>query len=182
MLEASAGFIAWLGASLVVVADGRRGLALGVATSALGMAGIAWQAAGPAAALALAAGGALAAAGRLRSGAPGWRIAPPGSTPRIVLCIGAALVASWVGLVVTSGGGAGLRFAAVVALVLAPARILWSDDPDVQLSAVAVLALGAGAASAMGPSTAQPWSYVAAGLVAAAAGWLPVRPEVRDAA
>jgi hypothetical protein len=173
LVEVAAGFVTWLGASLVVLGDGRRGLALGVAVATAGLAALAWQASGPVPAAALAAGGGLAAAGRLRTGAPGWRIMPAGSTPRIVLCVAAALVALWVALAVTTGPGAGLRFAALACLVLAPARILWSDDPPIELAAAAVLALAVGSASALGSSAPDAWPLVAAAGVAAGIGWMP---------
>ncbi len=47
MIEVAAGFVAWLGASMVVLADGRRGLALGVAIATLGLAVLVLQDAGP---------------------------------------------------------------------------------------------------------------------------------------
>jgi hypothetical protein len=175
LLEASAGFVAWLGASLVVLADARRGLALGIALAAAGLSTLAWMAAGPPAAAAVAAGGLVAAGGRLRAGEPGWAIMPAGSTPRTVLCVATALVALWLALVITTGSGAGLRFAAVVCLVLAAARILWSDDGVVELTAVGVLALVVGVASAVGSRDVTVWPYLAGGVVAAGTGWIPQR-------
>jgi hypothetical protein len=175
LIQASGGLVAWLGATLVVLADGRRGLALGIAVAAAGLGALAWQDAGPPAAAAVVLGGLVAAAGRLRTGAPGWAIMPAGSTPRIVLCIAVALVALWLALVITAGPGAGLRFAAVVCLVLAPARILWSDDAAVDLTAAGVLALAVGVASSVASNAPQVWPYLAAGAVAAGAGWLPPR-------
>lgn len=175
MVEASAGFVAWLGASLVVLADGRRGLALGIALAAAGLGALAWLDAGPPAAAAVAAGGLVAAGGRLRAGEPGWAIMPAGSTPRTVLCVATALVALWLALVITTGSGAGLRFAAVVCLVLAAARILWSDEGVVELTAVGVLALAVGVASAADSRDVTVWPYLAGGVVAAGTGWIPQR-------
>ena len=160
---------------MVVVGDGRRALAAGIAVAAVGLAAAAWTASGPWAAGAVALGGLGAAAGRLREGKPGWVVMPAGSTPRIVLCIATALVALWVAVVVTTGPGAGLRFAAIVCLVLAPARILWSADGAVELTAAGVLALAVAAASALGTGTTQLWPYLAAGVVAVGAGWVPLR-------
>lgn len=171
MLEGAAGLVAWLGASLVVLGDGRRGLALGVALAAAGLAGIAWQVAGPVAAVALGVGGQVAAAGRLRSGSRGWQIMPAGSTPRTVLCVAAGLLALWFALGVTTGPGAGLRFVAFVCMVLATARILWFDDQPAELSAACVLALAVGSVSA------DVWPCLAGGLVAVGAGWLPERRQ-----
>lgn len=175
MLPGAAGFVAWAGVSLVVLGDGRRGLALGIALAAAGLGVLAWQTAGPAQATAIVAGGLVAAAGSLRAGAPGWRIMPAGSTPRMVLCVAAAFVSLWVALVITSGPGGALRFATFACLGLALARVLWSDDPPVLIAAAGVLALAAGVASAIGSAAPEPWTYVGAGFVAAAIAWLPVR-------
>ena len=76
---------------------------------------------------------------------------------------------------ITSGSGAGLRFTALAALALAGARLLWSSDPPVQLTAVGVLALAAAMASAIGASSPDLWPYAAAAFVAASVAWLPAR-------
>src|SRR5207249_2138584 len=83
-VEAASGFVAWLGVSLVVLSDGRRGLALGMALGALGLAGVSLPAAEPIGAIALVAGGAVAAARRFTAGPAGWAVMPAGSTPRLV--------------------------------------------------------------------------------------------------
>jgi hypothetical protein len=181
LLAAIAGLVAWAGASLVVLADGRRGLALGMVFASAGLAALAFMSAGGLAAAAIATGGAIAAAGRLRSGVPGWQVMPPGSTPRVVLCAATGLVALWIAFTITTGPGAGLRFTALAALALATARILWSADPAAQLTAVGVLALAAGLASAVGAANPDLWPFAAAGLVAAAAAWLPVGMKKRAA-
>lgn len=175
MIEVGGAIVVWLGSSLVVLGDGRRGLALGVAVAASGLAMLAWQTAGPAPAAALAVGGVLAAVGRLRSGAAGWQVMPAGSTPRIVLCIAVALLTLWVALAITSGPGAGLRFAVIVSMGLAAARVLWSDEPPVELAAAAVLALAVGAASAVGSGSPDVWPFVAGAIVSAGVGWIPLK-------
>lgn len=175
MIEVGAGIVAWAGASLVVLGDGRRGLALGVAVAGLGLGALAWMHAGPVAAAAIAAGGVIAAAGRLLSGQPGWHVMPAGSTPRLVLCVAVGLVGLWFGFAVTTGPGGGARFAALTLLVLAPARILWSEDRAALLTATGVLALAMGVAAAVGAVTTDIWAYVAAALLAAAVAWLPPR-------
>lgn len=179
MVEASAGFVAWLGASIVVLGDGRRALAAGIAIAAAGLSGLAWADAGPWGAAAVALGGLAAATGRLRAGEPGWAVMPAGSTPRIVLCVATALVALWVALVVTTGPGAGLRFAAIACLVLAASRILWSEDWAAELSAAGVLALAVAVAPSIAEGAPQIWPYLAGGVVAAGAGWVP-RPGGRN--
>jgi hypothetical protein len=174
VVDAVAAFIAWMGASLIVLADGRRGLALGAALATAGISVIAFSTAGPIAG-ALAVGGALAALGRLRSGPAGWRIMPPGSTPRLVLCIAAGLLALWVGAAVTTGPGSPLRFTVLLVAGLTGARVLGSEERSVLLTATSVLALAIGLGAVTGESSMAPWAFVAAGLIAAAVAWLPTR-------
>ncbi|HKC19656.1 MAG TPA: hypothetical protein VKE27_08480 [Candidatus Dormibacteraeota bacterium] len=175
MISPAAGIVVWLGASLVVVSDGRRALAAGIALMTIGLAAFAFLTAGPLAAAPVAVGGAIAAARRYFSGAAGWAILPPGSTPRLVLCIATALIAFWVAAGVTSGALTSLRFAVTVATVLPAARALSTTREAVLLTAVAVLALSIGSAGAIGSSSPSLWPYLAGGLVAAAVGWLPLR-------
>jgi hypothetical protein len=170
-----AAFVAWLGASIVVLGDGRRALALGVVLATAGMTVIAWQSAGPVAAIAIAAGGAAAAARRAVSGPDGWKIMPPGSTPRLVLCIASGLVVLWIAAAVTTGPGASLRFTVMLVAGLMGARVLGGEDPPVLLSAVSVLALAAALPAALGDGSSGPWPYLAAAVIAGAAGWLPLR-------
>jgi hypothetical protein len=155
---------AWLGATLLAVADGRRGLALGLLVLTAGL--VLASAAGGQPPLGLAAlgiGGIVAAALRLRDGRPGWGLLPPGSTPRlvgaIVVVVGAALVA---GSGLGSPEGAA-RLAALVVAALAAGRILTVQDRWVALGGGSALALGFGA---LGGAAA----LVAAGLVAAGLG------------
>jgi hypothetical protein len=169
-----AAFGVWAGASLIVLSDARRGLALGVALAALTLAIIVWSTTGVVEAALIAIGGAAAAARRLMVGEDRWGIMPPGSTPRLILCVGAGLLALWVGLGVTGGNSAALRFAAMVALGLAAARVLSTDDSKAQLTAVAVLALAVAAAAGLTADAPGPWPYAAAAVIAAGAGWLPL--------
>lgn len=126
MIAVAAAFLAWLGASLVVLSDGRRGLALGLAALTIGLAVLAWPAAMAVGAVAITAGGLIAAGQCLRSGPATWEIMPAGSTARLILCIASGLVALWVAAAVTTGTGAPLRFAVLVVLVLMGARMLMS--------------------------------------------------------
>jgi len=137
--------LAWLGVTLLAVAEGRRGLALGLATAAGGLATAA-AAAGqpPLGVTALLAGGLAAAVLRLRSGGRGWNILPPGSTPRLmaalVAVLGAGLVAS---SEIASPAGAA-RVAGLVVAALALARILTTERRWAALGAGSALALGLG--------------------------------------
>src|SRR5437899_122465 len=175
MVEAGAALVAWLGMSLVVLADGRRGLALGAALAASGLAVIVFQGATVIDAGALALGGAVMAARRITNGPSGWQLMPPGSTPRLVLCIAAGLLALWIAFSVTTGAGAALRFGVMTVVGLAGARVLSSDERSVLLTSVGLLALAIAAMAGMGDASQGAWPYVAAALVAAGAGWLPVR-------
>jgi hypothetical protein len=161
--------------SIVVLADGRRGLALGAALATAGLALVALQSAGPISAGALAAGGVIIAVRRLTNGLSGWQLMPPGSTPRLVLCIGAGLLALWIAFAVTTGAGAALRFAVMTVLGLSGARVLSSDQSWVLSTAVGLLALAIAAIAGMGDTSPDPWPYYAAAFVAAGSGWVPVR-------
>jgi hypothetical protein len=172
VIEGIGALIAWLGASLIVLADGRRGLALGVALAAAGLAVVTGPGAGLLPAGLLVVGGAMVAASRLSKASGRWAVMPPGSTPRLILCVASALVALWIALGITSGDSPALRFAVLVVIGLAGARVLASADPQVQLTAAAILALAVGAASGLGGGDV--WPYVAAAAVAAGAGWLPL--------
>lgn len=173
MIEGAASFVAWLGASLIVLADGRRGLALGIALVAAGLAVVTWLVAGPVAAGVLAVGGAIAAARRFASGPARWAVMPAGSTPRLILCVASALVALWIALGITTGDSPALRFAVLAVIGLAGARVLSSADPHVQLTAGAILALAIGAAAGLGGADLP--VYMVAAALAAAACWLPLR-------
>jgi hypothetical protein len=172
LIEGIAAFVAWLGASIVVLADGRRGLALGLALAAAGLSMLVWQEAGPVAAGLLAAGGAVAAGRRLVAGAAGWGMMPPGSTPRIILSVAAALLAMWIALGITGGESPALRFSVLAVVALAGGRVLTSEGADVHLTAVAMIALAVAAAAGLDSSGPAVWPYLAAALIAASVGWL----------
>ena len=175
MISPAAAVVVWLGATLIVVADGRRGLAAGLALAALGLSVLAFLTAGVVPAVALASGGAIAAARRYGAGPEAWGLLPPGSTPRLVLCIAAALVAFWVSAGITSGPFASLRFAAMIGAGLAAARVLSSADGSALLSALVLLGLSAASVTAIAIPEPSVWPYVVAGLLVAVVGWVPLR-------
>jgi hypothetical protein len=175
LIDPLAGVAVWLGASLVVVADGRRGQAAGIAVATVGMAVLTFVTAGGVAAGALAIGGGVAAARRSVSGPAGWDILPPGSTPRLVLCIATAIVAFWVAAGVTSGPVASLRFAIMVGVALSAARVLSSTERSALLTALALLAITVASVGAIGSDQPTVWPYLVGGLVAALVGWWPLR-------
>lgn len=173
MVEGTGAFLAWLGASLVVLSDGRRGLGAGAFVAAAGIALASFANAGWIGATALVLGGLVAGAGRLRAGPPGWAIMPAGSTPRLVLCVAGGLIALWVGVGVMSGDDAGLRFAVMAMIGLAGARVLANDDRSMVLTATAVLALGVAAAAGLAAQSPNPAVYVVAATIAAVSTWIP---------
>jgi hypothetical protein len=150
----AAAFTAWLAASVIVLSDGRRGLALGLALTAVAFAPLAWIGGGWPAAAAVFAGGAIAAILRLRSGTDGWGLMPPGSTSRLILVIAAGVVALWIAVSVTSGPAASIRFSALAVIGLMGARMLTARDPGALMTAVAAMALAI--ATAAGLATTAP--------------------------
>ena len=175
LTAAVAALLAWLGVSLVVVADGRRGLAVGMGLATVGLSFLTWQTAGFIEAMAILLGGSAATAQRLRAGRAGWDIMPAGSTPRLILCVAAALLAWWIAASVTTGPGATLRFAALTAIGLAGARILSTDDPAALITALAALSLAVAVAAAIEGSSPGIAIYAVAGLLAAGAALVPMR-------
>jgi len=175
VVEGAGAFLAWLGAALVVLSDGRRGLALGTFVAAAGIALVSFSTAGALGAAALALGGFIAGARLLVTGPPGWAIMPPGSTPRLVLCVAGGLVALWVAVGVMSGDNGGLRFAVIVVIGLAGARALASEDTRTLLTAVSVLALAVAAAVGFGEESPNVALYVFAAVIAATSSWIPIR-------
>jgi hypothetical protein len=176
----AAAVLAWLGASLVVLADGRRGLALGLAMVAIGLAALGWGAGQTAGAVAVAAGGMIGAFQCWRSGPATWGIMPAGSTPRLVQCIAAGLLSLWVSASVTNGAGAPLRFAVLALPALMAARVLVARDAAAVLTAIACFALALAVAPIVGTTTPGLAPEIIGGLIAVAVMFAPaVRPMWR---
>jgi hypothetical protein len=173
LIEGLAAFIAWLGAAIIVLADGRRGLAVGLALITVALTALAWAGGETLGAAALFAGGAVASVRALRSGPGGWGLMPPGSTPRLVLSVAVGLVALWFAASVTFGAGAPLRFAGLAVLGLMGARALLSSDPAIVLAAVAGVALALADWSAMAATSPGPSPYIVGALVAASTMIVP---------
>ena len=171
MVEAA--FVAWVGAALVVLADGRRGLALGLVLFTAGLAVLAWPAGMAFGAVAIAAGGLVAAGQCLRSGPASWGIMPAGSTPRLIICIASGLLALWMAASVTSGTGAPLRFAVLLVVGLMGARILISHEPGAVLAAIASLALALGVAPGLAATSPGPVAAIVGALIAAGVMFVP---------
>lgn len=164
-MTAVAAFAAWLGAATIVLSDGRRGLALGLALTTAAFAALVWAGGQPLAAGALVLGGGVATARRMQAGRAGWAIMPPRSTPRLVLSIAGGLLALWISTSVMTGAGAPLRFAALSVLAMMGARILAELDPAALLTALAALAMAVAVGAGIADTGPGPSVY----LVAAAA-------------
>lgn len=175
MIAGIAAFAAWLGASAIVLADGRYGLAAGMVLLSVALAVITWQSASLADAAAVLGGGIVAAALRFRSGPPGWAIMPPGSTPRLVLCLAGAVLALWIAATAMQGSGVGLRFTVMAAIGLPAARILATEEVAVATTAAGALLLGTAVASGIPGAGAGIAPYLAAALIAVGAAWWPRR-------
>jgi len=165
---------------MIVLADGRRGLAAGIALIAGGFATLAWTSGDWFGGAALLSGGALCAVQLLRTGRQEWGLMPPGSTTRLILAVVAGILSLWVAASVTSGHGAPLRFASLAVLGLMMARLLQSEKAVDVLVATAGLALALAGASALGQSAPGFAPYLIAGLIAAGAPLL-TRVESRGA-
>jgi hypothetical protein len=157
--------LAWLGASLTALSEARRGLSLGLGLTGAGLAGAALPTR-PLGALLIALSAVIAALLRLRDGAPGWGVLPPGSAPGIVLSV-AVLVASLLlaGTVFGSLGSSG-TVAPLAVSALSAVSLLSSRSRQAALATGSALALGLGALGGTGDT-------VAGGLVAVALAVIP---------
>ena len=162
-----AAFAAWLGAAVIVLSDGRRGLALGLATITAAFTVLAWLGGEHFAASTLLLGGAVACVQRMRTGPDVWGVMPPGSTARLVLSIGGGLLALWIATSVMTGPGAPLRFAALSVLGLMVARVLGQAERTAVLTALAALALSLAMAAGIADASPGPAPYIVAALIAA---------------
>jgi hypothetical protein len=68
-----------------------------------------------------------------------------------------------------------LRFTVLSVIGLSAARVLWSDDASVLLTASGVLAVAIAATAGVVESTVTVWPYLAGALIVAAIVWLPAR-------
>lgn len=79
--------VAWLGASITVLAEGRRGLGCGTALVGAGLCAVEIAAGDPVPGVLLLIGGAGYGACRQRDGARGWVLFAPGSSPRMIAAV-----------------------------------------------------------------------------------------------
>jgi hypothetical protein len=172
-VTAVAAFAVWAGAAVVVLADGRRGLAAGVGLVALGFSVLAWTNSLWLEGAILLAGGAIAVFELVRTGPKEWGLMPAGSTPRLILAVVVGILSLWVAASVTTGPGASLRFASLAALGLMAGRLLQSQNATALLTAAAGLALSLAGASGLTPNGAGVAPYLVGAVIAAGALLLP---------
>jgi hypothetical protein len=178
-MTAVAAFAAWLGATTIVLSDGRRGLALGLGMTTAAFAALVWAGGQPLAAAALVLGGSVAVAMRLRAGREGWAIMPPRSTPRLVLSIAGGLLALWISTSVMTGPGAPLRFAALSVLAMMGARILAEMEPAALVTALAALAMALAVGAGIADTGPGPSVYIVAAATVLALSLIRVRTTDR---
>ncbi|HEX7198730.1 MAG TPA: hypothetical protein VF213_04615 [Dongiaceae bacterium] len=171
-MTAAAGLAAWAGAAVIVLADGRRGLATGVGLVAVGFAALAWTAGLWLEGAILLVGGAVSVFELVRTGPKEWGLMPPGSTPRLILAVVAGILSLWVAASVATGPGAPLRFASLAVLGLMAGRLLQSQTATALLTAAAALALALAGASGLAPGVGFAPYFVGA-IIAAGALLLP---------
>lgn len=168
MSEAAAvvgAIVSWLSMSVLVLSESRGGLALGLAGAGVGL-GAALAAGGRWGAVAVALGAVAAALLRMRDGAAGWGILPPGSTPRVMLCFVVGAVCAWVGGSFLGGSLAPARSAILAAIVLASARLLTTGRRQAALAAASALAIAMGALGGFSSGQAELALAVAGALAA----------------
>jgi hypothetical protein len=165
--------VAWFGAALLVLADGRRGLCVGLIVTALGVGAVALASNQAVVATVLVAGAAIGGLLRLRDGQLGWGLLAPGSTPRLVLSI---LTLFGVLVVVeTIQGSTPALFATLAVCVLAVTRLTSTQRRSGALGAAALLALG------LAPLGGPPAAMVAA-IAIVAHGVVPAEAPLGAAA
>jgi hypothetical protein len=167
-VSAAAAFIAWFGAGLLILSEGRRALALGLAMITIGFAVLALAGVGAVAASAVLVGGGVAAGRRFRSGPDVWGFMQAGSTARLVLAVAVGLLALWISTSVMTGPGASIRFAALSVLGLTGVRVLTASESAVVLTALSGLALSVAVAAGVADTSPGAALYVLAAIVAGA--------------
>jgi hypothetical protein len=181
VLAAAAVVVAWLGGAFLVLSDARRGVALGVALYAVGLAVTLYGT--PPAALALGLAGLAAAALRLRDGAPQWGTLPPGSTPRLLLCVVSGVLAGFVGASILEGPGpAPVRIVILLGGAMGAARLLSTLRREAALASTSAMTLAVGAAAAVSGGRTASTVVAAAAVAAVLLGVLPAaESEARGA-
>jgi hypothetical protein len=169
--------LVWLGASILVLSDARRGIGVGLLLAVLGLTLTVTIQAGPADGGLLAAGGLLAVGASLRRNPRrGWGLLQGPSTPRVILCVVIGGAGLWLGLgMIDSPGQPEARAAATVMIALGAGRLFAEREARSGLAAASLIALGAGALAAM--SSATPAGALVGAVTAVALNLLPTPAE-----
>jgi len=169
--------LVWLGGSILVLSDARRGLAVGLLLSALGLSMAVTAQAGPVEGGLLAGGGLVAVVAGLRHDPRrGWGLLQGPSTPRVILCVVMGGAGLWLGLgIIDSPGQPEARAAATTMIALGASRLFSEREARSGLAAATLVALGAGALAAM--SSATPAAALAGAVAAVALNLLPTPAE-----
>ena len=175
--------MAWFGASILVLADARRGFAFGLLLVAAGLSLERLAEGGWQPALLLAAGGLTAAlVGFRRTPRQGWGLLGPGSTPRVILCLVFGAGAVWLGTALLTIGSWQGRTAVAAVAALGAARLLTTDDQRAGLTAGAAVALACGlAAGLVNSPEAETAAALAGALAAVTLCAMPSLPEAAGA-
>jgi hypothetical protein len=169
-VEVAGALLAWIAMSVLVLSEGRLGLAAGLVGAGVGVA--ASLAETPVVAALVGAAGIAGGVLRARDGQSGWGVLPPGSTPRVILCVVAGAACAWVGGGLLTGPHAPARAAVIATTVLAAARLLTTHRRAAALTAGAALALATGALGGLASGQAAQVA-AAGGVVAVVLGLLP---------
>jgi hypothetical protein len=155
--------LAWLGVVMLSLAEGGRGLSAGLGLVGVGLAlAVGISEGDPLPGVVLGVGGLAAAAIRLRGSPEGWGLAPPGTTPRLLIGLAVPLaVALALGAQLAATGGVA-RLGGLAVALLAGVRLLTVERRWAALGAGAALALGLGALG--GTTAAVAGAAVAVGL------------------
>ena len=157
--------VAWFGAAMLLLADGRRGICAGLVVTALGEGAIAVTSGQTAVAILLVAGAGIGGLLRLRDGQLGWGLLAPGSTPRLVLSI-LTLFGVLVLVESVQGSTPGL-FATLAVSVLGISRLTSTQRRSGALGGAALLALGVAQLGGLPAAIAAAVAIVAVGVVPA---------------
>lgn len=139
--------VAWLGAALTVLAEGRRGLGCGALLVGAGLCGIEVAAGHPVAGALLLIGGAGYGLLRQRDGAPGWVLFAPGSSPRLIGSV--LLLAVSLFLISTLRIGTPTLAGVLIVSALAVMRLTSTPDRAALASCAAIQALALGVAGSI---------------------------------
>lgn len=164
--------VAWLGAAITVLAEGRRGFGGGALLVGIGLCAVEVATGHVVPGVLLLAGGAGYGALRQRDAAPGWVLFAPGSSPRL---IGSVLLFAVSLFLVNSLDIATPALAAVLAVsALAVMRLTSTPDRAALVSCAAIQALALGLAGSVPLAVAAAVVAVLLGVVPAPAPALAV--------